>query len=508
MDFKEYKQLFSEKAKNKGKDQTYIDLCLAYAQRLYDKQVPVIYDLKHLSLLVGVKEDYIRRSITYTNKYYWSFDVIKSNGGKRTINEPLPLLKDIQSWILHNILEKQQTHPFAKAYVPHKKLKENAKYHTRQKIVITFDVHNFFPSIKLEAVSNIFINIGYSKKNSFLLAKLCCLNNELPQGAPTSPYLSNLYMFSFDENVMTYCRKLGIIYTRYADDLTFSSKNDIDIESLTKFIKSELSNKKLSLNPNKSKVMYRSDTQVVTGIVVNERMRLPKKKRNKLRQEMYYVITRGVENHLNFIECKKQNYLKYLIGKVMFALYLEPTNTDFFDYNIFLQRLINPNFKRKKKKIVLTPEIILQESLLEQLPADYIDYIKNNTEFNVIDNLSLQYEKKHSHTNSLLFASMLRKQYPNTEVKISEGIVVMTNGFAYEHFWNHITQKDGEKFYDITLDCFETTISKAKVRRYYVVNEYKIEDIIKRIDTHDIFSNNVKHYLNLYYKNIQNNKKQ
>ena len=81
-------------------------------------------------------------------------------------------------------------------------MKENAKYHTRQKIVISFDVQNFFPSINLEGVRKIFNIIGYSKKNSYLLAKLCCLDDKLPQGAPTSPYLSNLYMFSFDENLL------------------------------------------------------------------------------------------------------------------------------------------------------------------------------------------------------------------------------------------------------------------------------------------------------------------
>lgn len=499
MDLKEYKRLFTEKAQANGKDSEYIDLCLSYAEKLYDRQVPIIYDIKHLSLLVGVKEDYIRRAITYTNKYYWNFHIPKLNGGERTINEPLPLLKGIQLWILHNILEKQETHPYAKAYVPHRKLKENTKYHTRQKVVISFDVQNFFPSINLEAISKIFINIGYSKKNSYLLAKLCCLDDNLPQGAPTSPYLSNLYMFSFDDNIMRYCHEKGIIYTRYADDITFSSKSDIDIKTLTEFIKDELKKKKLSLNPAKSKVMYKSDAQIVTGVVINERMRLPKKKRQELRQEMYYVITRGLENHINFIKCNKKNYLRHLAGKVMYALYLEPSNTEFQDYCTFLQRLMNPNYKRKKKKLALNPDIILNEVLVEQLSENYITYIKNDNSIQKVGRLELHYSLNLCHVNSLLFAIMLKKQYPTVEINISEGIVVLTNGFAYGHFWIHVVQNNKEEFCDVTRDCFEKKISQAKERRYYKIKDYTIDEITNRMASNISFSDS-KEYLSLYYK--------
>jgi RNA-directed DNA polymerase len=499
MSFEEYKRRFTEEATKKRKTLDYIELCLAYAKRLYEKQVPVIYDIKHLSLLVGIKEDYIRRAITYTNKFYWKFDVLKSNGGKRHINEPLPLLKDIQLWILHNILEKQKTHPCAKAYVPHRKLKENAKYHTRQKVVVSFDVQNFFPSINLEAVSNIFISIGYSRKNAFLLAKLCCLDNELPQGAPTSPYLSNLYMLSFDENIMRYCREVGIIYTRYADDITFSSKKDIDVDALIEFVRNELSSKRLSLNPQKSKIMGRSDAQIVTGIVVNERMRLPKDKRYKLRQEMYYIITKGVDDHVSFIECKKMNYLKHLAGKIRYALYLEPTNTEFQDYYTFLQRLMEPNFKRRKKNLILESNKPLKEILTEQLSADDIAYIKDDNGTREFGNFDLQNSSNWCHANPLLFANLLIRKFPEAEVKISEGIVVMTNGFAYEHFWYHIIQKDSEHFYDVTRDCFEKKVFQVKDRRYYRVKEYTISELIQRMYVDMNFSESLD-YLRLYYK--------
>lgn len=501
MNYNEYKKLFSETAIKKGKDSEYIRLCLSYAQKLYAKNVPVIYDIKHFSLLVGVKDDYIKRAITYTQKYYWYFEIAKLDGGKRPISEPLPTLKNIQLWILNNILEKQPVHPFAKAYVPLKKLKENAKYHTRQKIVIALDVHNFFPSIELEQIVQIFFKIGYAKKISFLLAKLCCLNNCLPQGAPTSPYISNLYMYYFDEKVMNYCREKGIIYTRYADDLTFSSKENIDIHYLIEFVKDELRQKNLSLNTRKTRIMHEYDSQIVTGVLVNKRMRLPRIKRYELRQEMYYVITRGVESHLKFKDCTKQNYLRHLAGKVMYALYLEPSNSEFIDYRLYLQKLIDPNFKLRKKRLALDSNSILQEQEINKLPASYIELIHNDKSEYIFGNIHhLYYKPSASHVNSFIFANYLTKISAKNDVKIVEGIVVMTDGVAYECFWNHIIQDDGDYYYDVTLDSFDKPISQAKIRRYYIVSEYSIEEMIKRLCIKGVYSEKVKMDLRLYYE--------
>lgn len=279
----------------------------------------------------------------------------------------------------------------------------------------------------------------------------------------------------------------------------FSQKSDINIKTLTEFIKHELRNKKLSLNPAKSKVMYKSDAQIVTGIVVNERMRLPKKKRQELRQEMYYVITRGLENHINFIKCNKKNYLKHLAGKIMYALYLEPSNTEFQDYHTFLQRLMNPNYKRKKKKLALDSNIILNEVLIEQLSENYITCIENDNSIQRVGSLELHYGLNLCHANSLLFAIMLKEQYPTVKVNISEGIVVLTNGFAYTHFWIHVVQNNKEEFCDVTRDCFEKKILQAKERRYYKVTDLTIDEMEQRLASDNIFLDS-KEYLSLYYK--------
>ena len=155
---------------------------------------------------------------------------------------------------------------------------------------------------------------------------LCCLDHVLPQGAPTSPYLSNLYMLDFDAHIAQYCKEHTIYYTRYADDLTFSSDSNIDEYELTSLVKKELNIIGLYLNNDKTKVMPRNTRQVVTGIVVNQKLQVDKDKRRKIRQEVFYIKKWGLESHLQKIGCCKKNYLKHLLGEMTFMLSLTPQN--------------------------------------------------------------------------------------------------------------------------------------------------------------------------------------
>ena len=300
-DFNDYKRKFSFLAISQGKDISYIERCLSYAENLNKKNYPIIYDLEHLSLLVGYKSDYIRRAISYPLFFYWNFYINKKNGKKRKISEPLPNLKDIQIWILNNILEKVPISPYAKAYVKNKKLKDNVIFHRGQKKVLALDLKDFFGSITLENVYSIFKEIGYTNQVSSLLAKLCCCNKKvtnraekevLPQGAPTSPAISNIFMRDFDEAISSYCKEEKIRYTRYADDLTFSG--DFDETILKNKVKLLLTQKNLILNEQKSKLMLQGSRQVVTGIIVNSKIQTPKKFRRNIRLSMYYIKKYGI----------------------------------------------------------------------------------------------------------------------------------------------------------------------------------------------------------------------
>ena len=198
MKWDEYEYKFRLKAKAEGKSEFYISRWLECSKRLMDKGLTVILSQVHFCYLVGYKPAYVYAVSNSADKFYRCFTVPKKNGGERQISEPLPNLKEIQEWILRNVLEKMQTSPYAKAYVKGKSIKDNARFHRGQKKLLSLDIQNFFDSISGWYVYNVFNGAGYSKQVAKLLTQLCIKRNKLPQGAPTSAMLSNLVMRDFD----------------------------------------------------------------------------------------------------------------------------------------------------------------------------------------------------------------------------------------------------------------------------------------------------------------------
>lgn len=334
MDFIQYKEIFTHDARKKGYLEQNIKRCLDYAEVLFAHDVPVIYNSTHLSLLVGYKKEYLKKATLYPQYFYRNFKIAKKNGTKRLISEPLPSLKEIQIWILRNILYKVPISPFAKAYKPNTSILENLKFHKNQPKVFTLDLEHFFPSIGFDSVEKEFLELGYSKMVSKLLSKLCIRDGSLPQGAPTSPYLSNLIFKKADAVISDYCKQHKIRYTRYADDLSFSG--DFDENKLLHKVAETVGKLNLRINKNKTKLMTRNTRQTVTGIVVNERPQVVFHKRNELRQAMYYITKFGFEEQREYKEIDQKNYLEHLLGKINFVLQINPKDVEFIGYKAIL----------------------------------------------------------------------------------------------------------------------------------------------------------------------------
>ncbi|MDW3190937.1 MAG: reverse transcriptase family protein [Cytophagales bacterium] len=335
----EYRVQFQKKALEAGYTQSNIDACLSYAEPILKKGLPVIYNTSHLAGLVGYKKDYIKRAVFYPDFFYRRFEIKKKNGQSRELAEPLPSLKEIQYWILQSILKKIKVSPFAKAYRPKVGIISNLDYHVNQPMVFCMDIKDFFPSISLQNIEKIFHDLSYSNIVSNLLAKLCTLNGALPQGAPTSPYLSNLYFRQIDYQISEYCKKHKIKYTRYADDLTFSG--EFQSEILFEKVKKIFDENGLEINEEKVQLMTRNMRQLVTGVVVNDKRQVPFAKRNKLRQTMYFIQKFGLQNHMEHENITQSNYVEHLLGKVNFILQMNPRDTEFRQYKSVLKSLRN-----------------------------------------------------------------------------------------------------------------------------------------------------------------------
>lgn len=335
MTFEFYEKNFRIKAYAAAYSEDDIQRCLRYAEPIIKRNLPVIYNTANLSALVGYNKSYLKKSVLFTNSFYREFTVKKKGTNKlRHLKEPLPSLKEIQIWILENILYQVPTSKFAKAYVPKRDILDNVRFHKNKIKVVNLDVENFFPSIKRPSIEKIFSELGYSSNVSNLLSKLCCCDEILPQGAPTSPYLSNLYLREFDQAVSRYCITNEIRYTRYADDLTFSG--DFNENDVIKLVSNELSKLGLNLNQNKIKILGQNDRQVVTGIVVNKVLQVPKFERKKIRQEIYYLKKYGLNDHLTETKNRKSNYIKHLLGKINYALFINPSDKELQEYKDYL----------------------------------------------------------------------------------------------------------------------------------------------------------------------------
>ena len=347
VDFVQYKNGFKLMAQGMGYLDNEIEQMLQYAQHLNSQNLPIIFDQYHFSRLVGYDYDFLLGVSNAPSLFYKHYEIPKKNGEVRNIEEPLPSLKDIQTWILRNILDPASVKwvsPVAKAFIPGMNLRNNARFHKNKEVVVALDIHDFFGSIKFGDVYGIYKHLGYCDSVAMLLTRICLYKGTLPQGAPTSPMLSNLMFRDLDNKIFHYCQRRKIRYTRYADDMTFSG-DSVDVSSLISYVKMLVGTRHLMLNDEKTKVMGRGCSQRVTGVVVNEKIHVPNEYRKKIRQEVYYSIKFGILDHMQRIALPKwldttEQYKLHLLGKINYVLQIDPKDEEFLKYREWLKEQI------------------------------------------------------------------------------------------------------------------------------------------------------------------------
>ena len=291
------------------------------------------------------KDKYLKTLYSISNNVENNYDVYKikkRNGKFRTIHKPNKLLKTIQKNILSNILNNKKISKYARAYHRKISLKDNAKEHVNKKIVLKLDIKDFFESISFLDIYNSAFPIEYFPKPvGILLTYLCTYYDYLPQGAPTSAYISNLVMKDFDEKIGYFCDSNNISYTRYSDDMTFSG--DFNPGIIISRVRKMLRKLNLELNDNKTCIITNSQKQSVTGIVVNEKMQVSVEYRKKIRQEIYYIKKFGITSHLEFrnIKVEKVEYIKKLYGKILYVLQINNEDKEFLKYKKFIENYQN-----------------------------------------------------------------------------------------------------------------------------------------------------------------------
>jgi hypothetical protein len=225
-------------------------------------------------------------------RHYRSFTISKRNGEQRIINSPKTFLKVIQWWIYDTILQKYSLRESVYGFRKGRSFIGNARAHLGARNVLNVDIKDFLGSVRIDGVEKVFAAFGYSSTVCTQLRLLTTLHGSLPQGAPTSPQIANIYLDSFDRQMEEISINFGITYTRYADDLTFSSKDRIPTEVLDT-IKVKLGERGLELNASKTRFMGPNAQKEVTGLILGtEKVNLSLRFRNGARGWFHALRTR------------------------------------------------------------------------------------------------------------------------------------------------------------------------------------------------------------------------
>ncbi len=273
---------------------------------------------------------------------YINFQIPKKSGGMRTISAPKKNLAQCQQWIFANIFNKTNTHPAAHGFVPGRSTVSNAANHSQSKILINCDLKDFFPGITFPRIRGLFQKMGYSPAVATILALICTEPprrkvdyagksffvasgpRALPQGSCCSPAISNLIAHRLDLRLAAMAEKLGWRYSRYADDISFSTDRD-DQNTMVGYILARIrhivQDENFSINKDKTRILRPSAAQLVTGIVVNERPGVPRKQVRRIRAILHRARHEGLtaQNKHNI-----PNFEAWLGGMIAYITMVNP----------------------------------------------------------------------------------------------------------------------------------------------------------------------------------------
>ncbi len=236
--------------------------------------------------------DYI---ITRKDSYYRNFRVKKKNGTYRYINEPLNQLFTIQKEFSQFFLINRANNYHSHGFELKKNIITNANKHVNKKIVLNIDLEDFFSNISISRIGKLLLEkFNISEVEAIKIADLLTYKNSLPQGSPSSPVLSNLICEQLDYELHKYCKQFNITYTRYADDMSFSFNfNKLPIIQV-KTIIFIIEQNNFKINKKKYRYYYRNARQLVTGLVVNEKVNVKREYYKRLRAILHNWSVKGI----------------------------------------------------------------------------------------------------------------------------------------------------------------------------------------------------------------------
>ena len=356
-------QRYKSEGEKEGLPDSLLEDAIAQSEILLNSsyELPSILTLKHLAERTGVSQTQLRKFVGRRSEVaYERFSIRKRSGGRRFIKVPAPKLKQVQRWVHEHVLTPLPVHPASHAFKKGSSVRKCAAKHCGAQWLIKVDVADFFDSISEIQVYRVFRNLGYQPLIAFELARLCTIATHpqsprkyyknwrvhqpnkkisdysqyllgyVPQGAPTSPLLSNLVMYQCDIALAKLAEENGLTYTRYSDDLTFSTRNKglgrAKCREIISKIYQMLSKEGFKPQFRKTKLISPGSKKIVLGLNVDgPEPRLQKEYKDRIKQHLYYLgkftpgshaLARGFDSIWG-LKC-------HLYGMIQYAKMIEP----------------------------------------------------------------------------------------------------------------------------------------------------------------------------------------
>lgn len=260
-----------------------------------------------LLAFLGVSKPELKKIWWFREKMYHEFSIAKGAGKVRTIFAPDDRLKFLQRKLVSLLTPLYRVRHPVHGFVTGKSVKSNAEAHFRKRFVLNLDLKDFFPSITENRIIGVLQSLGIDDRVAEIVARISCSMGQLPQGAPTSPILSNMICFRLDRELLTFAKSARCIFTRYADDITFSSNQPmaavfkdgppsagrLDCDRLADELTGIVALNGFLINPNKAHYADKHSRRMVTGIKVNELLNLDRRYVRNIRAALFSVETLG-----------------------------------------------------------------------------------------------------------------------------------------------------------------------------------------------------------------------
>jgi RNA-directed DNA polymerase len=291
--------------------------------------------IERISRETGVNPAVLRVIISTASRRYKTYKILKRTRGVREINHPTPAIKFLQRWVVRNLIAHLPVHQNVMSYKRGIGISENAEMHVAQNYLLKMDFGNFFPSIKSDDVRKLIVAnvgrpsfVGLVDEDVDIILAIVCKDEALTIGAPSSPAISNAILYAFDEYISKECAKRSVVYSRYADDISFSTNEPDVLTEIKLVVERALKNQespRLSINEDKTIFTSKKRIRMVTGLTLtsDEKVSIGRDKKREIKT-LCYLFKKGelaaeriayLRRYLSFVHSVEPRFMDSLRKK-------------------------------------------------------------------------------------------------------------------------------------------------------------------------------------------------